>query len=83
MQTSIALISEIKIYPNPTVDLLNIVTDEPINSVVLTDLQGRAVMTINPHTPQHTLSITHLPAGIYLLLVMTDNHTDLTKVMKQ
>ncbi|MSQ79765.1 MAG: T9SS type A sorting domain-containing protein [Flavobacteriaceae bacterium] len=83
MQTSIALTSEIKIYPNPTVDILNIVTDEPINSVVLTDLQGRAVMTINPHTPQHTLSISHLPAGIYLLLVMTDNHTDLTKVMKQ
>ncbi len=83
IQTSMALIGEINIYPNPTVDQLNIVTNESINSILLTDLQGRVVLTLNPHTPQHTLCLSHLPAGIYILLVNTDNHTDLTKVVKQ
>lgn len=71
----------IEIYPNPTSRLLNIVTNsQPINKVVITDMNGRIITNINFQSKKIDLS--PLNSGAYFLLIYTDNKVTATKFIK-
>ena len=67
MITSVENIEErFSLYPNPTDGVVNISSDENIQSVLVYDVQGRLVANFRGKS---TIDISHLSTGIYALHV--------------
>lgn len=65
------------IYPNPTVDYINIAGEFTTASVI--NLTGKVIII----TTESKIDISSLPKGIYLLNISTDNGIVSRKIMKQ
>lgn len=73
---------EIKIYPNPFKDVLNIADTKDVKSVTVTDLTGRVVKTID--NPSKQLYLGELNAGLYLVTIhFKDGSKSTVKAIKQ
>ncbi|MBL7784274.1 MAG: T9SS type A sorting domain-containing protein, partial [Chitinophagales bacterium] len=75
--SNISLSTQLRVYPNPTRELLNIVVapDQQIQSIMLTDMAGRRLFapTLSPTVGNRAaVSVQHLPEGMYLVEVQTD-----------
>ena len=73
----------IKVYPNPTTDVLNIDADESILALVLYNLLGQEVISIAPEAKNTSLDLTDINAGTYFLKIDFENETRAIKVVKQ
>ncbi len=73
----------IKVFPNPVSDFLNIETITEIISVRLYDLAGRLI-TSDEHVynANHRINMTNLPAGIYLVRVNISGQTITYRIIK-
>jgi hypothetical protein len=69
----------IQIYPNPTVDFLNIEGANPESHFVIYDLNGRQMST---HTTK-SIDLSRLSSGIYLLEVRSSDQTIVRKFIKK
>jgi hypothetical protein len=89
VNTGINILSDagISIYPNPTASLLNIKIEEglKLQSVVLTDVSGRQVLTIDNlrNSESITADITALPQGMYYLVVKSNKGTSAHLISKR
>lgn len=72
---------EAKIYPTPTSDVVNIQTDESIESVQLFDLNGRLVMTDTPLSSKAQLEVSSLESGMYMIRVESQGAIHQSKVV--
>lgn len=61
--------SSIRIYPNPTSDVLNISSKEEIETINIFDLTGKKVIS----SAEKSISVAHLPKGNYTLSVKHKN----------
>ncbi|MFA7615971.1 MAG: M12 family metallo-peptidase [Moheibacter sp.] len=77
-------INGITVYPNPTTDVLNIVSQKSIiESVILTDASGRRLMTTELKSQNGQLNIGHLPAGVYILNMKVNGKMLTKKIVKK
>ena len=73
--------SEIKIYPNPATDVLQILSAENINNISVFNVTGRQV--IAEFKPiDSTMDISGLKQGIYLLRISTDEGINCIRFIK-
>ena len=75
--------SNFSVYPNPATSVVNINAKNNsivINSIQLTDINGRTVKTVKGMTNQ--INISELNAGVYFLKIATDQGTGTTKIIK-
>ncbi|WP_299182099.1 T9SS type A sorting domain-containing protein, partial [uncultured Chryseobacterium sp.] len=80
--SDIAKKNDIKVYPNPFVDNLNISDIANVKSVNVMDVAGRLVKTIE--TPGSVLYLGELKTGMYLVvLIMKDGSKQTVKVIKK
>ncbi|GGM97019.1 hypothetical protein GCM10010967_33540 [Dyadobacter beijingensis] len=76
--------STISAYPNPVVDKLRIGSNEPLNSVRMTDLNGRVILNLTKPKPGQEFSLKTYPAGTYLIQVETaTGKAQAIKIIKQ
>ena len=68
---------EVAIVPNPASTMIQIVSDDAIESVTLVDMLGRKVVS----TTSNVVSVSELPEGIYSALISTENAQIVKKVM--
>lgn len=61
----VASANDVKVYPNPFVDILNISNIKDIKNVTVTDMSGRIVKTIA--NPSRELNLSALKSGMYIL----------------
>jgi len=73
----------LKVYPNPTTGLLNISSDENLQSFCLYDLQGRLLQNSALESTIHALDISVYPSGIYLLEIKTNVGMKVEKIVKK
>jgi len=76
-------ISQIKVYPNPANDVVNVQSPSVIKSITVYDLQGRLIVAVNPNKQNSELNISHLNTGIYFFSIETEAGTMVRKIMKQ
>ncbi|PNQ74676.1 hypothetical protein C1T31_00595 [Hanstruepera neustonica] len=77
-------ISEIGIYPNPTLDVWNVKTNnQEINSIEVFDIHGRQAMSLNPNASEAIIDGSSLPAGLYFATINTINGSKSIKLIKQ
>ncbi len=73
------LIDNIKVYPNPALNELNITFEKPVTAdISLTDITGKQVYTNSLQEKDIKISTTEFPKGIYILSIKTVNK-NLTK----
>lgn len=72
--------TNLKLFPNPTSDILNIKTDSKINSVSVVDLTGRKV---NVKLEGDKVDVRSLPVGTYLINVETKDGISTEKFIKK
>lgn len=73
------------VYPNPSTGILNLASknNTAINTIQLTDLNGRVVKNIKANSVSETqINISDLTSGLYFLNVQTDSGSGTTKVVK-
>ncbi len=75
-------LSEIKIYPNPATDFVNIKTPNSmqIKSVMLIDMHGKVVLKLQHHIEK--LQISNLQQGVYLLQISTETGSISKRIIK-
>ena len=68
----VKIVSNICVYPNPAVDIVNINTDDDSEIVILNAI-GKKVKCINAVKGLNTINVSELPNGLYL--IVSSNHT--------
>lgn len=76
--------ANLSMYPNPATNVINLASSSTvINSIKLTDVNGRVVKNVNTNgVAQTQLNIADLNTGLYFLTVKTDLGEGTAKVMK-
>ena len=60
---------DIKVYPNPTIDILHVEVSAKTDLQIL-DLHGRVVMSLHLAAGNEMIDVTELPAGTYIIRCM-------------
>ncbi|MCD9855843.1 S8 family peptidase [Epilithonimonas sp. JDS] len=71
--------TQMKIYPNPTKDVLSISSDKPIKSVEIYDVLGRLIKT----ETKKNINVSQLAKGNYLVKVKTGDQELIEKFIKE
>jgi len=82
--------SEINIYPNPVIDQVTIEINSPdiqkINSVSIYDFSGKLITNEvfgnNNGSTRKTITLDHMPAGLYTVKVNSDHYLGIKKLIK-
>lgn len=72
--------NDIRIYPNPVQDILNISSAEPV-SVMILDNIGRIVYTTTNAVATQAIDMRFLPKGVYTLKLQSENNTHYEKMV--
>ena len=74
--------ADLRIYPNPVQDELNIATGitPPNATITITDIFGRELYR-SPYTGQLTLNTSRWNSGIYFVQLSTDGGSEVRKVL--
>ena len=75
--------NEIKMYPNPVNDILNISNTEIMSNVEVVDMIGRILLSKNINDTQTKIDLSNLPTATYLVRVKIDNYIKIFKVIKK
>ncbi|WP_448528914.1 T9SS type A sorting domain-containing protein [Raineya sp.] len=76
--------SKIAIYPNPTSDKVFVELDEEIQKISLQDLKGNKIpISIEDARERKTISLNHLPRGLYILQIHTEREIYTEKLIVQ
>ncbi len=65
--------NSIRIFPNPTTDLLHITTNPPFKHLKITDLMGNTLLEKTVNSTETTISIAFLPKGLYFCSIFVEN----------
>ena len=78
------VLDNVKIYPNPTKDIINIeIENTDIQSITVLDLSGRVLKSVNTQNNKTNINIQDLPNAMYLMQVKTKIGTKTVKVIKK
>jgi hypothetical protein len=75
--------NQLKIYPNPVTDVLNISTNSSIvmRAIEIRDISGREVLKVEGNNT--SLSVSHLQSGLYIATITTQKGTLIQKFIKK
>jgi len=76
------IISQIKLYPNPATDYFRISNIEKAN-VVISDVTGKRIMSINDVTGDSNINVSELNSGIYFVNIKNENSNETIKFVKK
>jgi hypothetical protein len=75
---------ELTIYPNPTAEVINLKSDQVIESLIITDLNGKVVIIQNNiDSKVISLNLYELKKGIYFVKINANNSQSIKKIIKQ
>lgn len=73
--------NNVKIYPNPAKDLVNIAADISVTSIEIYSMTGKLIKTFSKETKQ--INVSELNSGIYLLRVKSEGADQSFKLIKE
>jgi PKD repeat protein len=75
--------AEIKVYPNPATDVINILSDYEINRLRIFNNQGQLIQTLEIRTDNFHMNVSSLREGLYFFIVETDEGIATKRVLVQ
>ena len=76
-------LSNIKIFPNPTNDILNIQSSLKVDKVSIFNMLGQNVYESTYYTNDVSVNISNLNRGMYMAIVSSDGRESTYKIIKQ
>lgn len=76
------MIQDVRLYPNPASEIVNISSAETIDRVSVYDLTGRVIKQSNPNKSSFRLNISDLNKGVYLIKLNAGDKESTTKLIK-
>jgi len=73
--------ASVQLYPNPVTDELYIQSDKPVQSVQIYNIQGQVVISESENT--HSVSMSRLSNGLYIVKTIVNDEVHITKIVKQ
>jgi Leucine-rich repeat (LRR) protein len=73
----------LSVYPNPTSSILNITSENTIESIELYDIQGRILEKSFQNSNAVILDISNRQSGVYFLKITSDKGSKVEKVVKK
>ncbi len=74
--------SAVKAFPNPSSGMLTFEsTSTTIHAIEIINLQGQVLESYKTETKFKTFDFSHLPSGVYFVKMITDNGTEMQKIM--
>ncbi len=73
----------VSVYPNPTINNINIQSDEQITNVVVYNTLGQMVKSASPDATNFSMETSNLDAGIYFAKLSTEKGSKTVKFIKQ
>jgi len=78
-----ATITELSVYPNPSNDIVNITNNGGINTVQITDINGRVIKSIKTgNATDVSINVSDLTSGIYIMNIDAENGKSTKKIIK-
>lgn len=71
-----------RLYPNPVNDVLNLESQEVINSVAIYNIMGQQVQYAKPEVSDAEINISDLKSGVYFIKVSINNKEKTFKILK-
>jgi len=73
-----------KVYPNPATNSLHIsIKDNSVQQLVVTDMAGRTINTVQVNAPEMTINTASLAPGVYILQLSGIGNTGSIRFVKQ
>lgn len=72
----------LKIYPNPTSDIINISSDSKILTVMVNNAEGKLIFSKKINNTSTVFSIKDLPSGVYFVNIITGSKNSTHKIIK-
>ncbi|WP_299337201.1 T9SS type A sorting domain-containing protein [uncultured Psychroserpens sp.] len=72
-------IQDVVLFPNPSLDIVNIKSVAPIDAIVITDINGRQIKVL---TTTNEFSVVDLSKGIYFVKIKSGNSSIVKKLIK-
>ena len=84
LETKNFITNNIKVYPNPTQNLININSDSFIANIQVFDTNGRLLQNkIIQNTKSESIDLTSFEAGVYMLQIQTEVGKTFKKIVKK
>jgi len=75
--------NKVTLYPNPTSSILNISSNEIIESIQIVNMLGQTVIVTSPKGLTEAVSVNSLTNGIYVINTVTNGRTNSARFVKQ
>ncbi|MFN3942407.1 MAG: GEVED domain-containing protein [Flavobacterium sp.] len=82
LSTNTVALSELKYYPNPVVDVLNLTNNTAIERVEIYNLLGQQVMQVKTNATQTSVQVGELAKGAYIVKAYADGVEHTFKIIK-
>lgn len=80
---TVSILDEVKVYPNPTENVWNIITNnQNIHSIALYDVLGKQVYASQPNSSEVSISSNNLSNGLYFAKIKTINGESNLRLVK-
>ena len=76
-------VAKVKLYPNPTSNILNIECTASIQAITVYNVLGQEVMTTSPKADSVTINISDFQSGVYLVKSTVDGTTSTSRIIKK
>lgn len=73
----------ISMYPNPTLDILNISAKTTIKNAAIYNIIGKKVMSLDINKSNESIDVSNLDAGVYLIKYSVNNSVGTAKFIKE
>jgi endoglucanase len=83
LSTDSFAVSKVKLYPNPTSNVLNIESVGTIQNIAIYNVLGQEVMNKLTNKTLVSLDISGLNAGVYIIKTAIDGNVSSTKFIKE
>lgn len=74
--------NSVNVFPNPSKEILNIVSSEPIKICLLIAMDGSEIIRTMPISNTFSISLNNLPSAIYALVLISNYSTTRHRVIK-
>lgn len=81
--TSDFVASNVKFYPNPATNVLNIESSLTIEKVAVYNVLGQEVITKNPQSELVTIDVANLQNGVYVVKATIDGNVTTSRLIKE
>lgn len=75
--------NEIKLYPNPVIDVLNISSTESMSRIEVVNMLGQVVFVKTIDELETTVDMSRYSTGTYIIKVLVDTKVEIFKVIKK